>query len=81
MLGGPDLILSCNKETNMVAVLSLQGPAAGMGSWVWWVTLSENTGQSNSLKISYVGAQKTSTKIIACDERDLSEVRSTQLDE
>lgn len=45
------------------------------------ITVSENTGQSNSLKISYVGAQKTSTKIIACDERDLSEVRSTQLDE
>lgn len=29
MLEGPDLILSCNKETNTVAVLSLRGPAAG----------------------------------------------------
>ena len=45
------------------------------------ITVSENTGQSNSLKISYVGAQKTSTEIIACDETDLSELRSTQLDE
>lgn len=36
MLEGPDLILSCNKET-LVAVLGSQGPAARMCSWVWRV--------------------------------------------
>lgn len=46
MLEGPDLILSCSKET-LVAVLSLKGPAAGMGSSMWRVG-SELTRASGS---------------------------------
>ena len=48
--------------------ISLAGDS-NIGQIFLKITISENTGQSNSLKMSHVGAQKTSTKIIACDER------------
>lgn len=60
MLEGPDLILSCSKET-LVAVLSLKGPAAGVGSSIWRVgsELTRASASGGSSVLSVIAVQMT----------------------